>query len=122
MRAITTFSALILSIFLSSCSKLPPFATQSSETSAASNQQMPPPKEIYANDSQNIKLQNLKTRIIIVCRESFYETAETCARFYEKHNYVRLSDIPYKVAQYDRLTKDTFPTRRWRKGERTPRW
>ena len=43
-------------------------------------------------------------------------------RFYEKNNYVRLTDIPYKVAKYDRLTKDTFPTRRWRNGERTPRW
>ena len=71
---------------------------------------------------RHIRLQNLKTRIIVVCRESFYETAETCAQFYEKNNYVRLTDIPYKVAKYDRLTKDTFPTRRWRNGERTPRW
>ena len=83
---------------------------------------VPLSKETYANDNGDIRLQNLKTRIIVICRESFYETAETCAQFYEKNNYVRLTDIPYKVAKYARLTKDTFPPRRWRNGERTPRW
>lgn len=80
------------------------------------------PKITYLNDAETIRLQNLKTRLIVVCHESIYETADTCARFYEQHHYVRLTDIPYKVAKYDRLTKDTFPTRRWRNGERTPRW
>ena len=129
MRAKIIFSALILGAFLSGCSKLPHFTTCSDDMRCASapsllqpTKPVAPPKEVYANDEQSIKLQNLKTRLIVVCRESFYETAETCAQFYEKNNYVRLADIPYKVAKYDRLTKDTFPTRRWRNGERTPRW
>ena len=109
--------ALILTVFLSGCSKLPHFSTCSDDMRCASapslmrpTKPVPLPKETYANDNGDIRLQNLKTRIIVVCRESFYETA------------VRLTDIPYKVAKYDRLTKDTFPTRRWRNGERTPRW
>jgi len=36
--------------------------------------------------------------------------------------YVRLRDIPYKSANYDFLKTDTYPTRRWRDGETTPRW
>lgn len=121
--------ALILATFISGCSKLPHFSTCSDDMRCASapsliqtTKPVPLPKEVYANDSNNIKLQNLKTRIIVVCRESFYETAETCAQFYEKNNYVRLTDIPYKIAKYDRLSKNIFPTRRWRNGERTPRW
>ncbi len=114
-----TINILILAAFLSGCAKLSP---SPDESASKQNAPVPPPKETYVNDSASIKLQNLKTRIIVVCRESYYETAETCARFYEKRNYVRLTDIPYKVAKYDRLTKDTFPTRRWRNGERTPRW
>ena len=121
MRAKIILSALILSAFLSGCSKLPHFATHTQETPQATNQILPA-KKTYVNDPQSIKLQNPKTRVIVICRESFYETAETCARFYEKRHYVRLRNIPYKVAKYDRLTKDTFPTRRWRNGERTPRW
>ena len=121
--------ALILTVFLFFCSKLPHFSTCSDDMRCASapslmrpTKPVPLSRETYANDNGDIRLQNLKTRIIVICRESFYETAETCAQFYEKNNYVRLTDIPYKVAKYDRLTKDTFPTRRWRNGERTPRW
>lgn len=32
---------------------------------------VPLSKETYANDNGDIRLQNLKTRIIVVCRESF---------------------------------------------------
>ena len=39
-----------------------------------------------------------------------------------KKGYVRLREIPYKPADYDFLKTDTYPTRRWRGGELTPRW
>ncbi len=78
--------------------------------------------ETFLSMGEEIKLQHLKTRIIIICRDSKHASAETCATYFEERNYVRLRDIPYKVAKYDRLTKETFPTRRWRNGERTPRW
>lgn len=35
---------------------------------------------------------------------------------------VRFEDIPYKTANYDFLKTGTYPTRRWRPGEITPRW
>lgn len=107
-----TFSVLFLAVFLSGC-----MSTESKPVAP-----IIPPKITYVNDTGDIHLQNLTTRMIVICSESIYETAETCAQFYEKHDYVRFGDIPYKVAKYDRLTKDNFPTRRWRPGERTPRW
>ncbi len=80
------------------------------------------PRPYVANEEPFISLQNLKTRVIIRCYNSVYESAETCAQIYESEGYVRLRDIPYKIAKYDRLQVDTYPTRRWRPGERTPRW
>ena len=75
----------------------------------------------YANEQSKISLLNPTTRYIIHC---FGEggLAEECARHYEQKNYVRYRDIPYKTAKYDFLTRETYPTRRWREHERTPRW
>lgn len=76
----------------------------------------------YANEQKQISLLNPMTRNIIHCYSTNNYPAEECARIYENKNYVRFRDIPYKTANYDFLTRDTYPTRRWRMGERTPRW
>lgn len=76
----------------------------------------------YANDEDTIVLQNLHSRVLAYCYSSERNPAEFCAQSFEKLGYVRLRDIPYKPAEYDFLKTDTYPTRRWRGGELTPRW
>lgn len=76
----------------------------------------------YVNDADLIVLQNPQSRVVVECYTSERNSAEYCARQFEKRGYVRLSDIPYKSANYDFLKTDTYPTRRWRDGEITPRW
>ena len=36
--------------------------------------------------------------------------------------YLRANSIPLTEAHYDFLTKDTYPSRRWRFNETSPRW
>ena len=69
-----------------------------------------------------IGLQNLRNRNIVRCYGGETSSAEDCARHYEEKGYVRFRDIPSTAAKYDFLKVDTFPTRRWRNNESTPRW
>ena len=69
-----------------------------------------------------IGLQNLQSRNVVRCYGSDTSSAEDCARHYEEMGFVRFRDIPSKSAKYDFLKVDTFPTRRWRNNESTPRW
>ena len=69
-----------------------------------------------------IALQNLNTRVIVYCFTSAYYPADECAKRFEKQGFVRLNDIPKLPAEYDFIKGDTYPTRRWRKDERIPRW
>ena len=69
-----------------------------------------------------ITLQNLKTREIVLCRQSAAHPAEECAQNFENMGFVRLSDIPSQTAEYDLLQTNTYPSRNWRKGEKNPRW
>ncbi len=81
-----------------------------------------PQHPIYANEENTISLINQTTKVIVRCYSNFFEPAETCARFFEEKNYTRFREIPYKTANYDFLKSGSYPTRRWRNGERTPRW
>lgn len=76
----------------------------------------------YGNEQNNIILQNQTNRIIVNCQSTDDVSADSCARAFESKGYVRLADIPYKTANYDFLKTDTYPTRRWRGSEYTPRW
>ena len=76
----------------------------------------------YPNDEPVIQLIEPKTRTLANCYSTPTNSAETCARVFEEKGYVRLREIPYKTADYDFLDKDTYPTRRWRDDELTPRW
>ena len=67
-------------------------------------------------------MQNLKTRVLVYCYKSEQVSVEQCAQTFEKKGYVRLTDIPRLSAEYDFLKSDTYPTRRWRKDEKIPRW
>lgn len=75
-----------------------------------------------AGETPRIGLQDLSTREIVYCYSNPSYTAEECASHYETMGYTRFSNIPSKPAKYDFLTLDTYPSRRWRNGEITPRW
>lgn len=75
-----------------------------------------------AAGSESVGLQDPHTRTVVYCYGNSNNSAEDCASYYESQGYVRMRDIPSKTANYDFLTVDTFPTRRWRSGELTPRW
>lgn len=77
---------------------------------------------ICSNNQPSVGLQDLVTRTVIYCKSDNFQSVEQCASYYESQGYVRMSDIPKKTAKYDFLTVDTYPTRRWRDGELTPRW
>lgn len=76
----------------------------------------------HAADSDSIGLQNPDSRAVVYCYANSRYSAEECAAYFESQGYTRMNDIPSKTAQYDFLTVDTYPTRRWRDGELTPRW
>ena len=73
-------------------------------------------------DNTYIGLQNLRSRTIVYCYNSNTSSAEECALYYESKGYTRFRDIPSRSAKYDFLTVDTYPSRRWRNGELSPRW
>lgn len=75
-----------------------------------------------ASNGYYIGLKNFRSQTIVYCYDSDNTTAEQCATYYEKQGYTRFSDIPSRSAKYDFLTVDTYPTRRWRNGELSPRW
>lgn len=81
---------------------------------------------VIADKPQNVQtvifLVNQNTGELACCRDSEYSTAEACARALEKECYIRVEDIPYRNSKYDFLTTDTYPTRRWRDNETSPRW
>lgn len=80
------------------------------------------PLKIVSNAHNSINLQNPYTRKIARCYNNNISSAEECARYFEKYGFIRFREIPYKTANYDFLHVDTFPTRRWRDSELTPRW
>lgn len=81
-----------------------------------------PARTVYGNEQDTIVLQNPTSRVIATCYSTADVSAYTCARLFESKDYVRVTNIPYKTANYDKLRTDTYPTRRWRGNERTPRW
>ncbi len=76
--------------------------------------------EPYQHDV--IALENLYSRVIAYCYNSYEYTAEECADFLEKDGFVRVSELPRIMAERDFLTTGTYPTRRWRDGDFVPRW
>ncbi|MBR1840719.1 MAG: hypothetical protein IJ778_01140 [Alphaproteobacteria bacterium] len=71
--------------------------------------------------SNQVILENLNTRVLAYCRGSD-EEIEMCVNRLKESCYVKLQDIPKRPAKYDILQRGTYPTRRWRNGETTPRW
>ena len=83
------------------------------------------PETVYltgGNAQPLILLQDVNTGDIVCCKDTADSTAEECARALESDCFVRVQDLPYRTAEYDFLTTNTYPTRRWREGETTPRW
>lgn len=81
-----------------------------------------PTYQILPYQENMIVLQNLKTRVLVYCYTIEDQTAESCAEKFENGGFVRLKDIPRLTADYDTLKSDTYPTRRWRKEDKVPRW
>jgi len=69
-----------------------------------------------------VALQNLSNRILVYCYPSDDYSAGQCAEKFESQGFVRLKNIPKFTADNDFLKGDTYPTRRWRKDEKFPRW
>lgn len=69
-----------------------------------------------------ILLQEPKTREIVQCTATRTQAAEDCAAMFESQGFVKITDIPQQTANYDLLKTNTYPTRRWREGEKNPRW
>ncbi len=76
----------------------------------------------FAAENSRIGLQNIYTRAVVYCYANSQYSAEDCASYYETLGYIRMRNLPSKTAKYDFLAVDTYPTRRWRSGELTPRW
>ncbi len=76
----------------------------------------------HSAETYRIGLQNIYTKDRIYCYNSKHYSADECASYYESKGYTRITNLPYKTAKYDFLTVDTYPTRRWRSNELTPRW
>ena len=113
MQAHKIFYLLAAVVFLTSCSRF--YQTEESRVVFKS-------RTIYANEAETIGLQNLENRVTVYCRSNFFKSADSCAEYFESRGYTRFRDIPFKTANFDFLTLDTYPTRRWRDGELTPRW
>lgn len=75
-----------------------------------------------AQTQEKIGLQNIETREVAYCYSNPRSSAEQCAQYFESQGFIRMKHIPYKTANFDFLKVDTFPTRRWRPNELTPRW
>lgn len=75
-----------------------------------------------ANEQKRIGLQNTSSREIVYCYDNSSSSAEECATYFEGQGFIKMKLIPSKPAKFDFLTVDTFPTRRWRDNELTPRW
>ncbi len=75
-----------------------------------------------ASSCSKIGLLNPYNRTVVHCYNGNSLSAEDCARNFEKKGFVRFRNIPYKTANFDFLKVDTYPTRRWRDSEITPRW
>ena len=84
--------------------------------------QEPEALRVISGRTVSINLQNPYTRKIARCYNNNISSAEECARYFERYGFIRFREIPYKTANYDFLHVDTFPTRRWRDSELTPRW
>lgn len=84
-------------------------------------------EDIYiATTPQNVKstifLVNQHTGDIACCRDTPTMSAEQCAQALEADCFKRIEEVPYGIAERDFLKEGTYPTRRWREGETSPRW
>lgn len=73
-------------------------------------------------DDEYIVLQHPNDRTVVKCKNYTLKTKEECAKEFESLGYVRLKDKVKMPAKYDNPESSTYPSRRWRDGENTPRW
>lgn len=77
---------------------------------------------VGAQEKVRIGLQDIHTREVVNCYDNNRYSAEDCAKYFESQGFIRMKYIPSKPAGFDYLTVETYPTRRWREHEITPRW
>lgn len=81
---------------------------------------------ILATTPQNVQsrifLVNQNTGELACCTDTEFGSAEDCALALEKECFKRVEDIPYNMSKDDILKANTYPTRRWRDNEHSPRW
>lgn len=81
---------------------------------------------VIATTPQNLQnpifLVNQSTGDTACCQDTPEVSAEQCAQALEAKCFKRVEEIPYGVASKDFLKDGTYPTRRWRENETSPRW
>ncbi len=77
------------------------------------------PEDMFA---QGVLLIHPMTRVKVLCLNQQGQSAVACAEQFRAQGYVLATDIPQFAGRYDFLQKNTYPSRRWRKGENAPRW
>ena len=74
-------------------------------------------------------LQHPWTRQVVYCPAEHYTLAANnlmgssyCAKFFENGGFEKLQHLTYMPARFDNVREGSYPERRWREGERVPRW
>ncbi|MCM1324063.1 MAG: hypothetical protein NC218_07870 [Acetobacter sp.] len=62
------------------------------------------------------------TRTKVLCYDQQGLTAVDCAEQFRAAGYILITDIPQFAGRYDFLRDGSYPARRWRNGEKIPRW
>jgi len=73
-------------------------------------------------DEKYIVLQHPTDRTVVKCKNYTLKTKDECAKEFEGLGYVRLKDKVTMPAKFDNQKLSTYPSRRWRDGENSPRW
>ena len=118
-RNICAFSLILLG-FLSGCASKE--AVFMSEEDCDSEAEVVVLGNKPQNTQSTIFLVNQNTGEIACCQDTPMVSAEECAWALEQTCFKRVEDLPRGIASYDFLKAGTYPTRRWRNGETTPRW
>ncbi|MCQ2915110.1 MAG: hypothetical protein MJ247_07970 [Alphaproteobacteria bacterium] len=79
-------------------------------------------KVIIPGSDKPIVLQHTITREIVYCDGTDVNKMDICATDFERDGFVRLTDKPNFRAKDDLPRPGSYPTRRFRDNQNTPRW
>ena len=77
---------------------------------------------IVPGQNETVILQHPVTREVFYCESDGEISAAACAAELEEMGFVRLTDKPLFPGKDDLLQKGSYPPRRYRDNQNTPRW